>query len=344
MDFGFQKKFFDIVKSHIEKSDFCNNDLDKLYEKLPDYISEITKSSAEIIFNSIENSLYKNIFYNRLLRDEFLIHQEQKWGEALIYYETLYFCCVECGAELYKYMTENQKLTDKSYMFDVLMNIHARMCTICGEILCLMRNGYADGAFARWRTMDELKTIMFFIKQYGNDVAKSYYEYMEFEDFKYNKKYSNIIDMNNYEMVSEKYRFYENKSDYEWARSASCFIKNKNRITYKMIFDETGLNKEFQEEYDLACKTIHASPSATFNRLSSTGKDYEPLIAGPTDFGFPTPGQNAALSIMQGTICFILLEPTIDSQISAQLLILLSEKTIDAFEKAEKTYLEILNK
>ena len=292
------KKIFDLLHNLIDKSNFSEDDLGKLFEKLPDQIDVITKSAAEKILNSIEKRLYQNIYQNRLLRDEFLVHQEQKWGEALIYYEALYSCCVECGTEFFQYMVGNNKTKDLSYVFLVLMNLHARMCTICGEILCLMRNGYADGAFARWRTMDELKTIMFFIKQYGNDVAKSYLEYMDFEDFKHTKKFSDIIDIHEYEMGSEKYKIYENKSDFEWARCAACFTNSKDRITFKNIFEATGLNKGFQEEYDLACRAIHASPIATFNRLSSTGKDYEPLIVGPTDFGIPVP-----VKMQQSLLC-----------------------------------------
>jgi hypothetical protein len=38
-------------------------------------------------------------------------------------------------------------------LLGALMRIHSRSVRVAREILILMRNGYAEGALARWRTL-----------------------------------------------------------------------------------------------------------------------------------------------------------------------------------------------
>lgn len=47
------------------------------------------------------------------------------------------------------------------------------------EILTLVKNGLADGAFARWRSLFELSVISNFISSNSEEVAKAYYEASE---------------------------------------------------------------------------------------------------------------------------------------------------------------------
>ena len=69
-------------------------------------------------------------------------------------------------------------------MFEVLLRLHARGIQISKEILVLFRNGYADGAFARWRTLYELSIVGLFISKHGNQIAKQYKDYASVETFK----------------------------------------------------------------------------------------------------------------------------------------------------------------
>jgi len=50
---------------------------------------------------------------------------------------------------------------NNDFVFDVLTRLHSRGCQITGEILTLLRSGYAAGAHARWRTLHEIAVVAF---------------------------------------------------------------------------------------------------------------------------------------------------------------------------------------
>jgi len=45
---------------------------------------------------------------------------------------------------------------DQDYEFDALARLHARASRASSEALVLLRSGYADGAYTRWRTVHEV--------------------------------------------------------------------------------------------------------------------------------------------------------------------------------------------
>src|SRR5699024_117475 len=48
---------------------------------------------------------------------------------------------------------------DDNYQFDALMRLHSRACQTSYEILELLKSGFADGAYARWRSLHESEVI-----------------------------------------------------------------------------------------------------------------------------------------------------------------------------------------
>jgi hypothetical protein len=78
---------------------------------------------------------------------------------------------------------------DLKYLRTTMWYLHSRACLVSTEILCLLENGYADGAHARWRTLYEMATIASFItnpdvKGHGTDIAERYYLYKNVENLR----------------------------------------------------------------------------------------------------------------------------------------------------------------
>mgnify|MGYP007003805305 CR=1 FL=1 len=107
------------------------------------------------------------------------------------------------------------------------------------EVVCLNKNGFADGAYAKWRSLYELSIIATFIKKYGENVAKAFIKSANTED------------------------------RYEWAREADCFKDyNKKYITFSAIQDNCEIaTKEWKKEYNFVNQLVHASPQGTMYRL-----------------------------------------------------------------------------
>lgn len=70
------------------------------------------------------------------------------------------------------------------FLIDVVTRLHGQACLIGGEILTLLRSGYADGANARWRSLHEVVVISSFIQEKGNEIAKRYFEHYTIESYK----------------------------------------------------------------------------------------------------------------------------------------------------------------
>lgn len=101
---------------------------------------------------------------------------ESIWGKAF----ALYKCYIESSTrfsnEFFKYREECKVKTDEN-KFIALAYINGRAIQVANEILVLMKNGYADAAYARFRTLYELSVIADFIDKHGDNVAKAYIEY-----------------------------------------------------------------------------------------------------------------------------------------------------------------------
>lgn len=110
--------------------------------------------------------------------NEFLEHNYIVWKNAFEHSLTMYSIAVNAAKQHSKYVASLlPEFRDQSkFTFLALQRIQGRSCQEFLEILCLLQNGFADGAFARWRSMYELCCIGHFIAQQGEQIAKQYIE------------------------------------------------------------------------------------------------------------------------------------------------------------------------
>ena len=183
------------------------------------------------------------------------------------------------GGTYRKTITKNGTELSCGVKFFALMNIHGRACQIFLEVLCLMKNGFADGAFARWRSLFELSVYAKFIQQNSDAVAQAYIEQAETDE-----------------------------KNAKWAKTANCFQNHKGNITFNLIFDNCGFPEEtkelWQKQYELASKTVHASPQGTMKRLANAGSSKNFIPAGSSDWGLHVPAEHAAISFHEITTVF----------------------------------------
>lgn len=248
-----------------------------MYEKIIELISDNA-------VKTIDEIMYEKAIENRAFTQEFLARHEQKWGKAFIASEALYICILESTEAFTDYITENSSATDDKDVFYALQVIHARACQEYLEILTLNRNGFADGAYARWRSMYELSITSTFIRKYGQKVAKSFLDAADTND------------------------------RYEWARKADCFKNyNKRYITFAAIQKECEYaTKGWRDMYNLSNQVIHASPQGTVYRVGNK-ININALSVGHSDYGVSISAINSAISLTFMTADFFSLYPLGDS-------------------------------
>lgn len=262
--------------------------------------SDLLEDLSESITETLESSMYEHVLNARAHTAEFLARQEQKWGKAFIASEALYLCVLE-ATDNYNAFVVSKHGGEETYKYLVLKNIHGRALQIYKEILCLNQNGFADGAFARWRSLYELSVVACFINKYGESIAKAYVDSIDTE-----------------------------KTN-EWARSAPCFKHKKphDRITLQNLIDNSDINESWRSEYKFSNLFVHSSADATFHRLGACGRN-ETIPVGHTDWGMTLSATHAADSLVLITVELFSLFPHGDSIAAAKAFIAWTDR-IEAF-------------
>lgn len=265
------------------KSADSDDDKVELLEKIENLdVSDITqkllKDMSEDIKNDFETNMYEYVSDFRLVENEFLARHEYKWNRAFVSSEAFYIMIME-AIERFTEHVESLDYNDKQhniYTYIALLHIHGRSLQQFLEITTLIKNGFADGAYARWRSMYELTIMAYFIDKHGENTAKAFIESSETED------------------------------RYEWARASNIFDYKKGRF---ISFNDIQKSlKEFHElwenQYTLANRVVHASPQGTFGRLANmTSENIVPI--GRSDYGITTAAEHSAISLSQITTVFL---------------------------------------
>lgn len=232
---------------------------------------EVVKIISDSAVKTIEEIMFEKVLFERAHTAEFIGRMEQKWGKAFVASEALYICVMESSDEYIKFVVETMKhkKDDRVFVYNALTPIHARACQEYLEILCLCKNGFADGAYARWRSLYELSIISDFIRKNGECVATSFLQSADTED------------------------------RYEWARVAKCFEKypGNKYITFSAIQKQCKLSTaEWRKQYNLSNQLVHASPQGTLYRIGNK-TEMGILSAGLSDYGVAMPLVQSAISL-----------------------------------------------
>ena len=250
---------------------------------------EIVQKKSEDNVDYFEKTMYERVLEERAISAQFMAHNEQIWGKGFVASEAMYILAIE-SAQLYGEYLDAQpekRLKEKEYRFLALREIHSRACQQFLEIIYLMKAGFADGAYARWRSMYELSVVAEFICHNDEPVAKAFIEASATDD-RWN----------------------------DWAKAAPC-LTHKKRVTFNDIQEQCDFSTDdWKKQYQLANKVVHASPQGTLGRLGNyveTGA----LSAGHSDYGISTAAEHSAISLSIITTLYLTLLPYGDGLVHA---------------------------
>ena len=279
---------------------------------------------------------YQSKFEERLL---------ERWKKPIDLLELLLAVCLEAGAELNdEYRPEASRSND--YVFHVLTGLHARGCQIACEILALLKSGLADGAHARWRTLHEIAVISYFTKDHGQDVAKRYLEYGIVETFEDAREYQKHCREIGYEPFTDKeMKVIQERYDSVIGVYGKEFGEHYGWIPRKILstrnFAEIEKSQKFDRlrpYYKWACHGVHSGPKSISTKLGLMKTAYQNpvLLADPSNFGLADPGQSAAISLCQITVCLLSTKPTIERAAEMMAIERLTEEISSVFCDVQK--------
>ena len=240
------------------------------------YISNLFDDVKQETFSTLKSSMFEQV-YMKMHRDtEFLARLQQTWFRAYVASEAMYILVLETvsnhDTRISNMSKENRM--DKENRYFALKFIHGRVLQQFLEVLTLMKNGLADGAYSRWRSMYELGIIAQFIIGEPEEVAESYIN-------------SNDIDNN-----------------YDWAKASNVFKNKKGHIHFSDIERKTSFPANlWKEQFKLACTIIHPSSRGTFGRLAhAKGEHLSYVPVGRSNYGMTEPGECSAITLSQVTV------------------------------------------
>lgn len=318
--------FWHLVVEALKDSD-KETPVEKIPQVVQELISKIIPESADALLKELKSESFQMLKERRRYEQGFEKRLYQRWKKPIDLLETFLVIALDAGAEFNKeYRDEASKTSN--YKFDVLTRLHARGCLIVSEILSLLKHGFADGAYARWRTLHEIACISFFIWEHGQDVAKRFLQYEIIVSYRQALAYQKHCRELGYEPLSEK-EFAEIKK----ALARICRIYGKDfrqeypygwipkKILKKRNFAEIEKHVKLDKlrpYYNMACYNIHSGPKGILFKLGliQDRSKRELLLAGPSNFGLADPGQSAAISLCQITTCLLSTKPTITGLIT----------------------------
>ena len=217
-------------------------------------------------------------------------------------------------------------------LVEVLTRLHARSLQVAGEVRALLREGFADGALSRWRTIHELAVVALFVAQEGNEMAERYLAHLDVDSYKAALGYDRAAPLLNYQRLSPKQLVALTKKvdglkrkygkafaeDYGWAASS---LKGQ-APTFANIEQAVNLER-FRPYFRLASNTLHAGPKGAYFRLGAY--DSNILLAGASNVGLQEAARLTALSLAQITSCLLYQNPNLDSGVWTGVLLDLSD-------------------
>jgi hypothetical protein len=218
-----------------------------------------------------------------------------------------------------------------------------RACQVTDEIACLLEDGLADGAMARWRTLHEITVVAAVISQHGEGIAERYLAHQAVESKRAMDKYLACYQKLGYKPLTQReqkkiQRNYDKamtqygkpfKTDYGWA----AFHLKNDRPTFADLEAAAG-RAGMRAHYQMGNDNIHAGIKSIFVRLGLM--DYQFLLAGRSNAGFTEPGQNAAITLTQLSVLVCMSEPNFDDLVAGAMMVTLGEEIPRLFAKADR--------
>ena len=303
-------------------------------------VDSVTDSMAESILQTLEDRMDDMLDDQDAIYHVFANNVESIWGEPLGLMQGLIVIADESAQG---YATRTDEYLKNDLIKDLLVRIHAKSVQVAKEILTLLRNGFPDGAQARWRTLHELSVISVFISEHGEEVAERYISHEAIDTYKaavqYNDYYTRLgaepISLEEMERMRKDYlkllELYGQsyRHDYGWAADALSLKKP----TFRDIESSIALDHH-RPYYKAASANVHGNPTGVLQSLGLFPEE-DIVLSGPSDIGLTRPAQSAVISLNIITTTMLTHGANIDSIVVSKAIAKYGRKVEDAFIAVE---------
>lgn len=331
---------------HIEFTDDDTTEIENAYrtfikDGLPQVIKNSVKDGAKTLVKALEKRWPEQKIEERNDTQHFRDRIDLRWAKAIDPLRMILIASREVGQEFAEKLARS-KAKNGVVKREAIMALHMRACQTTMEILTLLENGLADGAFARWRTLYEISVVALVIDRFGDEIAERYllHDVVTMREavkneFKHDDKVYDPITLQGEEKeIEDEFQALIGEygksfgSSYGWA-AESLKIKSPRFQDLEQAIDWNSL----PPHYKWSSYKVHAGVAGTIRSLGSFGG--QPILhAGASNVGLDTPAINTAYSLMQITSLVFGRFTDLENQIKVQSLVLLRDKVVRECRKA----------
>ena len=343
--FGLQELLESTIEESLASVDLerdPNKDLESLID---DIVPGLVDDMASLILASVKKDASSGLKELRRDREGFEKRLSRRWKYPLDLLDLSVALNIEAGTEFNRKF-RNEAAGSGDAVFEALTRLHARGCQVSGEVLALLRAGFADGAEARWRSLHEMAVVASLIQEHGQELAERYLLHETIQQYKlaseYQKYYDRIGDVppskedfdqlkeQRDELIARFGRVFND--DYGWASS----VIRSGRPTMRAIEQHVQLD-HMRPYYRMASDNVHANSHGAYFRLGlHSSQQEEVLLAGPSNLGLADPGHSTAISLLQLTTTLLATEADIDWVVAMRVLGELTDEVGEAFLKVHQ--------
>lgn len=311
-------------------------------DQLPDLLRSMSENTARRTLRSLKNRWPEERGLQERdlagFRDRLQLRWEKPLGQLGMLLTMVREWCQQIHAR-----SQSERMARGHKTRNLTIRMLARGCQIADEILCLLQNGFADGAMARWRTLHEIAVVAAILLQYGDEITERYIEHQYVESKRALEKYNACAPSLGYRAMSAAaqnkiHKQYDRvtaaygksfKSDYGWAAHHLA----KDRPTFADLEVAAG-RAEMRSHYQMGNDNIHAGIKSMYVRLGLVG-GYDGLLSGRSNAGFTEPGQNTAHTLTQLAVLVCGSQPTFDDNVVSMMLCALRDEIPRSFARVD---------
>ena len=280
---------------------------------------------------------------------------DEVWIDALDALEVAIAFATTAGKDFRK------KYYDKSDpMCETLVRLQGRACRIASAICVLLKAGFPDDAYARWRTLYEIDIVGAFIEKFGAEAAESYLKSWPVQLSKVQKARLDHVSQFGQEFGKDSIT----QQEVDEAESASSLINSKaygwavDTIKKNNISLRSSRNKDpnihdlaeivgrsdGRVAYLMGNSQVHANADAlwfSFGLKDGEDTDGNDVLYGASQFGLLGPGTDSFHSLSRITESLLAIRPddpayTIAIKLLPRLWYTLNESFLKAKKKQEE--------
>ena len=220
-----------------------------------------------------------------------------QWGEALKSLRRLIAKAEDCSSHIIKtnVKPDDGGSGDVTLTRNILIAMHGKACDLSRAISGLAQKGYAEAAFALWRSMLELEINMAYIasrQKDDPDVAKRFIDWSEMAYLRFREP-----DSQELKELQSRYKGWKIKSDQGWTSRNDIVGFRRRACSAGYRAGNRPHGYEVVDIYELANAFVHNDATA----LSSDLGRSSPHLKGPSMEGLDLPLALAGTSLRGAT-------------------------------------------